>query len=156
MLLSLMERELAVTRELLDLLQHEYTALRARDPAALQTLVDAKSACTERLQEIAGERLRFLVEGGFSADAAGLQAAIAANGTEGRFRLHAVWSDLTAVAERAWQQNTVNGAVISASRSNAERALAILRGQDTSTCLYGQNARASYGSSGGSRSLVKA
>lgn len=158
MLTALIEQELAATRALLAVLDQEYAALRERQPAeVLEAVVRAKEAATARLQDIAAGRLQFIARAGHAPDAAGLAACIAAVPTEERFRLNALWRELLDVAGRAWKQNGINGAVIAASRSATERALAILRGQDTSTCLYGADARARYGSGGGSvRPLISA
>lgn len=157
MLTVLIEQELAATRALLAVLEQEYSALRERhDAHTLEAVVRAKETAAGRLQQIAAGRMQHLLGSGYPPDAAGLAACIAAVPTEDRFRLNALWRELLDVAGRAWKQNGINGAVIAASRSATERALALLRGQDPNTCLYGADARARYATGGSVRPLISA
>ncbi|PWV63326.1 flagella synthesis protein FlgN [Plasticicumulans acidivorans] len=160
MLAQLLASELEATRALGTVLIEEYHCLREHQPPeVLAAVVSAKEAATARLQADAARRLEHLGRHGFPSNAEGLAACIAAAPTEERFRLNALWHDLMDAAGTAWKQNGINGGIIAASRSATERALAILRGQDTNTCLYGADAKAHYGSGAGGahlRTLIRA
>ncbi len=148
--------ELSATRELLVVLEREYALLREHAHAALLDHVHAKEACIARLQALVAERTRLLGECGHTADAAGLDALLAKLPPRERQRLQGLWQELKATAERAREQNGLNGAVIAAARAQAERALSVLRGHDVDSGLYSHDARHQYAAaSAGARPLAR-
>lgn len=154
MLTSLVQDELAAAQALLELLEGEYAALRARDAAEVRRLTVAKQSWTQRLHALSGQRAGWLRQQGFSPDAAGMAALLAGLDAGQREPLEAAWTALLAVADQARRQNEINGAIIAVGRSQTERALAILHGGDGQDGLYDQSAQTA-GRSGCRQTLAK-
>lgn len=153
MLETLLREELAAIEALRELLQREHEALRSRDAPSLERLAGEKQACADVLRGLETHRLELLRERGLATEPPGWTAVLAAAPGE-----PAVLADLVARLERATQQarnqNDINGAIIAASRSHVEQALAILGGRDPLDFLYDQDTRKVFG--GDSAPIAKA
>jgi flagellar biosynthesis/type III secretory pathway chaperone len=144
MLEALLHEELTAIEALRELLRREYEALRSRDASSLERLAGEKQVCADGLRGLETRRLEFLRERGLATESPGWAAVLAAASGEG-----GVLTDLVVELERATQQarsqNDINGAIIAASRSHVERALAILSGRDPLDFLYDQDTRKVFG-----------
>lgn len=149
MLEKLLREELAAIEELRQWLQQEYDALRTRDAAALERIAGEKQISADRLRDLDAARTTYLREQGFTADRQGLQTCLKAAPTrEQRGILHKLASEFERAIEQARDQNEVNGAIIAASRSHVEQALAIISGRDPLEFLYDHDSRKVFSNSG--------
>ena len=149
MLEKLLREELAAIEELQQLLQQEYDALRTRDASTLEHIAGAKQISADRLRNLDIARTTHLHDQGFAADWQGLQACLQTAPTrEQRGILNKLVSEFERAVELARDQNEVNGAIITASRSHVEQALAIISGRDPLEFLYDHDSRKVFSSSG--------
>ena len=153
-LATLLREELTAVESLLQQLRREYAALKSRDLAGLEQVVQEKQLCTDRVRERIASRLDYLRERGIATDARSLAAHVDTLPTPERLDVNTLWEALGQLAGQLRGQNEVNGAVIAASRNYVERALALLRGRDSLDFLYDQDTRKVFG--GGNRSIAKA
>lgn len=144
MLVNVLNDETLVTTQLLELLRQEYAVLKTRNVADLEKLTGEKQTCMERLQQLTERMTSHLRQRGFGTDAAGMEAYIASQEPPARQRLQTSWETLRDMATQARRQNEVNGAIITASRSHVEQALALLRGPDPQNYVYDQGAQTSF------------
>ena len=154
MLATLLQEETVALAALCDSLCQEYAALKAHNLDALKQAASKKQVCTDHLQTLLEQQAHHLHQHGFAANADGISACLASATAAERAPLETLWTALQEVASRAQQQNKINGAIITASRSHIERALCILQGHDAQTCLYDQDAQTTFGS--GPHSLARA
>ena len=149
MLEKLLCEELAAIEGLQQLLQQEYDALRTRDVTALEHIAGQKQISVDRLHSLDIARMAYLREQGFTADRQGLQTCLEAAPTRKQHGiLHKLASEFERAVEQARDQNEVNGAIIAASRSHVEQALAIVSGRDPLEFLYDHDSRKVFSSSG--------
>lgn len=153
-LATLMREELAAVEELRQLLQREYAALKSRDLAGLEQTCQEKQVCADRLRQLIADRLGYLREQGSAADAQSWAASVAALPATEQVDVNKLRDELEQAVEQVRAQNTVNGAVIAASRNHVERTLALLRGRDSLDFLYDHDTRKVF--SGGNRPIAKA
>jgi flagella synthesis protein FlgN len=101
------------------------------------------------LRNLDTARTAYLREQGFTADWQGLQTCLKSAPTrEQRGILHKLASEFERAIEQARDQNEVNGAIIAASRSHVEQALAIISGRDPLEFLYDHDSRKIFSHSG--------
>jgi flagella synthesis protein FlgN len=149
MLEKLLREELTAIEALRQLLQQEYDALRTRDAATLERIAGEKQSSADQLRGLDAARAAYLREQGFATDRHGLQACLNAAPTrEQRGILSKLVSEFEHVIEQARDQNEVNGAIIAASRSHIEQALAIISGRDPLEFLYDHDSRKVFSNSG--------
>ncbi len=154
MLEAVLREELAAIEALRELLRQEYDALRTRDAPTLERLAGEKQVCADSLRGLETRRLTLLRERGLPADPPGWTTALAAAAPAERAVLAELVAALEQATAQARDQNSINGAIIAASRSHLERALAILGGRDPLDFLYDQDTRKVFG--GDSAPIAKA
>lgn len=152
MLIPLLQDEIAVTRELHRLLLQEYRVLKARHLTELEHVIDAKQDCIESLQRCIAKRLNWLRQRGVANNYDAINAHVATHSAADQTILHGLLAELETVTTKTRQQNTLNGAIIAASRGYLEHALSILRGQSDQDCVYDRGAQRRF--AGGQRSFV--
>ncbi len=155
MLAELLRDEIEATTRLLGLLLREYGALKGGRAEELAEVAAVKLDCLDTLQQLSRRRSDHLRERGFEANPRGMHACLRGHARWEREQLEDIWAELLAVAAQARQQNDINGAIIAASRGHTEQTLSILRGRDSGSCVYGQDAQTFLGG-GGPRRLGKA
>ena len=138
---TLLREELAAVEVLRDLLRQEHDALRTRDAPTLERLASEKQTCADGLRGLETRRLDVLRERGLAAELSGWTAILATAAPAERGILADLVAALEHAAAQARDQNDINGAIIAASRSHVERALAILSGRDPLDFLYDQDTR---------------
>lgn len=141
MLSTLLQDEIAVTRELHRLLLQEYQALKARDLIELEQVIEAKQGCIDQLQGCIGKRLSWLRQQGVDNRYDAIKTHVAAHGAADQALLHQLLAELETVATKTRQQNSRNGTIIAASRGYLQQALNILRGQTGQDCVYDRGAQ---------------
>lgn len=124
--------ERAAYDDFVGLLESEHGALVRNDGDALTALASAKAARAAMLADLAKARRRFLADGGFSPDSAGMERWLAASPAR---EAAALWSAILELGARADDFNERNGALIAARLARTRQALAALnRGSGS---LYG-------------------
>ncbi len=119
------------------LLACEAKALGAVSPLeTLPSIIEKKTALTERLASLEKARDARLHELGLPPGRQGMTLAIAAD-----LRLAEYWKQLLTMAQRARRANTNNGLMICVRMNYNQSALAILRGATQNASLYGPNGR---------------
>ncbi|WJW74619.1 flagellar protein FlgN [Thiohalobacter sp. IOR34] len=122
-LASLLEAELGCAREMLGLLDEEQAALKARDHATMERLVQTKLDRFRQWEEVERARVALTREAGYGEDTAALIAALPADSP-----LHVRWEALLELLGKCQQRNRSNGLHIELNRRHLEDALSILRG----------------------------
>ena len=140
---DLLDRLLAGTRELGEILVSEHAALCARSLEGIGALIERKKARMEDLQNLDLQRQALVQSAGFAPDEAGMQACLHWCDTGGTLLQR--WQDLLTEVAECQRQNQINGAAIELSRTQVQRALAVLRGQ-TGEQLYDPNGSPDGGS----------
>ena len=146
MLRAILQAEFAALSELERLLILEFSALKARHLEELENLIAAKQSCVEQCTRHFQERCAHLVSHGFEIGHAGTDSYIDSTPAGRRLALRSLWGDLRELGARTRYRNEINGAIMAASRSHTERALAVLQGRDAHVSLYGQGAQSTIGS----------
>lgn len=141
---EILVREIECAAAFVQVLNAEKTALAGRDPGALETAVEAKQRCAEELQELDRQRVELLKSAGFSPDRAGVESCI--QWCDADDSLSPRWQRLLALLEQCRDLNLANGNLLELNRHHAERALAILRGQQPDAKLYGPAGETTTGS----------
>jgi flagellar biosynthesis/type III secretory pathway chaperone len=118
-------------RDLVELLQTEYNAIRERDSGGIAMLSDAKQELVDSINALVT-----------TTDANDLLTAVAADGA----------SDIIALLEQCRHANRVNGAAIETSQTFAAAMLDILRGRSPGQRIY--TARGRFGMSSETSTLV--
>ncbi len=146
MLSAILQAEIAALSELERLLILELGALKARRLEELESLIAAKQRCVEQCARYFQERCAHLVSHGFEIGHSGTDSCIDSNPVGQRRALRGLWVDLRELGARTRHRNEINGAIMAASRSHTERALAVLQGRDVHASLYGQDAQSTIDS----------
>lgn len=121
-LLKELERLLGVEREALQ---------RSSSPEQLEQACEVRQGCMAALLRLQEERNTWLVQIGFTGDAAGLLQVIRACDTHGD--LPPRWAECAALAKRCRELNTQNGALVASRMRRVQGVLDILMGQTTDT-----------------------
>jgi flagella synthesis protein FlgN len=105
-------------------LQGEQRLLVAADADGLMQATPAKNQLVQQLAGLAAERHRALGAAGFEAGEAGMEAWLAAQGSDG---VRGEWAALLDATREAKELNRVNGMLINKHLANNQAALAALR-----------------------------
>lgn len=132
---EILGREIECVTALACVLEAEKEALAGRDPHALEETAKDKQCHIEELGELDRRRTELLKAAGFAADRAGLENCIQWCDADGP--LLDRWRQLVSLLEKCRDQNLANGSLVELNRRRAEQVLAILRGQQADTRLYG-------------------
>lgn len=127
-LAACIQREIALSEQLIEALRHEHQALTVRDTGALNEAVARKSELIGAMQACGGERNNLLREGGMGTDRAGMDRLLARHDTQRR-GIQRDWARLLELGAECQRQNLINGIIIQAGQQQTRQALAILRGQ---------------------------
>jgi flagella synthesis protein FlgN len=133
-----LERE--VTRQFIDILQREQSALQHADIAALDRLTQEKTHQLERLAQFADERRKWLATEGYGAGREGME-----KGLRDHPRTGAIWRELLDLARTATQMNKLNGWLIGWHMRHNEQRLKALRAAVQPVNLYGPDGQSRIG-----------
>ncbi|GEM_PF-2166468 len=136
----LLEQELEATRRLLDLLDQENSALRARDAAALERIVPAKEALLKALDDRVDRHAQILRRLGLPQGRRGSEclARMAGEAAIG------LWHSLSEAAHRCREMNAVNGGLLSLAEVRVRHSLEVLRGRPDHAKTYGKGGQTRY------------
>ncbi|SAL67171.1 flagella synthesis protein FlgN [Caballeronia humi] len=136
-LLATVIEELAAVEAFESLLAFEERALIAASPLdSLPTIIEQKTASTEKIAELEKARDAQLASLGFAAGFVGMEASVV-----GDERLAEQWKLLRAAATRAKQANNNNGVLIRTRMDYNRRALAELKVAPAKSGFYGPDGR---------------
>ena len=128
---ALLERELAYTIDLAQLLQQEADTLASRAPVEkLEALSRNKQDMVHSLEGIAREREQLLKHAGIEDDLNQVIPRL------NNVRLVALWENLLEQATQCRQLNQVNSLIINRNYENTLQALDILHGKTAGPALY--------------------
>ncbi len=150
---SSMGQAIELLESLNTLLIAERTALKERDTANIQTVLEQKTSLLKQLEENATARSQLLVSNGFDGDETGMNnylASLPANAAS----LNQQWQLLKDQLQACKEANQINGAIVHRSKSQIETLLNILRGQSGQQKIYDDAGKSS--AVGGGHSLAKA
>lgn len=150
---SLLHAEYVCTGKLNTLLSAESEALIARDVDTLEQLVKDKHELLQTFGQLEERLQQLLQSAGFGTERTDVEACIGWCDNNGRLKKG--WRLLLERIQLAQQKNRVNGATLEATRSHAQQALALLRGQSPESPLYNPTGNTGVNHLAG-RSLAKA
>lgn len=136
-LLATLTEEVAAVQAFESLLADEEKALIAAQPLpALPSIIENKTALTERISSLEKTRDAHLNALGFPAGFIGMEAAAAGDGA-----IAEQWALLTAAARRAKQGNNNNGVLIRTRMEYNRKALAAMQVAPSRAGFYGPDGR---------------
>lgn len=144
-LASLINSELEMANTMLELLQHEHTALTSEDPERIKTVSRQKLEHMQLMEQNIGQRNLFLQRLGLSADEQGIEEAVTAAGQNNQ--LNTNWNSLKETAKELQKQNEINGGIIAIGQRRVKQALDILSGKENLTGTYSQQGETEYSKS---------
>ena len=118
-------------------LEDERRALEAQDTEALDAILDTKTVCTERLQELDRQRNELCREWGFVEGPQQMTALI--EWCDEDQLISSRWEQLMVIAAEGSALNMTNGAIIRLRQQQFETSLSILRGATPGSDTYGRN-----------------
>ena len=130
---------------MLELLQHEHTALTSEDPERIKTVSRQKLEHMQLMEQNIGQRNLFLQRLGLSADEQGIEEAVTAAGQNNQ--LNTNWNSLKETAKELQKQNEINGGIIAIGQRRVKQALDILSGKENLTGTYSQQGETEYSKS---------
>ncbi len=130
------DRQIALTRELLELLQSEKAALLGTDPEALQSLAVTKEMRLREIASLEQERQSLLGRGGPATGArAALERSLNNHGMGGALQQR--WQQLCEMLALCRDANATNGAIIHLRQRHVRQALNVIRGGRADELTYG-------------------
>ena len=150
--MNVLQQEQAALDHFIELLQQEQAALVAADVDKLQSLSELKQQLSDHLNTLAQQRVAQQERAGYSNDAAGTRAWLAAQGSS----VVDAWNKLLAAAQTARDLNQTNGQLIQTHMQHNQQALAVLLGAANRLDVYGADGQPRSGPGGGQRIIGKA
>lgn len=150
---SSMSQAIELLETLNSLLIAERTALKERDTANIQALLEQKTALLNQLEQNATARSQLLVTAGFNGDESGMDNYLDSLPASAA-SLQQQWQALKDKLQVCKDANQLNGTVVHRSKTQIEALLNILRGQSGQQKIYDDAGKAS--SVGSGHSLAKA
>lgn len=142
-LLELFNDDIGSAEQLLELIDHEYQALSARDLPRLQGILADKQPLLVQLDQHGRQRSQLLTSLQLSPDSSGL-SALAGRSSLGN-ELLARSDVLASLLERCQAGNLRNGRLIRASQASTRNMLGILRGGETPSLYDSRGSTARIG-----------
>ncbi len=138
-------QEVECTRQLLDCLEAERTALIERDIDTLEVTTRDKLDCSRRLEELEARRETLLRSLGFENTPGSVRQCF--NSLPCAGQLLRLWQQILNNIEACKAGNLANGGILESGRQHVEQALSILRGQTGAPAVYAPDgeARAALG-----------
>lgn len=128
---QLLQRDIANSEQLLNLLLEERKALESRDYGVFETLVAPKQQSVKQLEQNLTVRRQHLRQMGFNNDLDALQAARVQATT-----VATCWESAAALWEDCQNASQVNEQICRRTRLVVERVLDVLRGQHSQGATY--------------------
>jgi len=150
---SSMTQAIELLESLNTLLIAERSALKERDTANIQSVLEQKTGLLKQLEQNASARSQFLASAGFNGDELGMENYLESLPVAAS-QLKQQWLALKEKLQTCKDANQVNGTIVHRSKTQVETLLNILRGQSGQQRIYNDTGKSS--SVGGGHSLAKA
>jgi len=151
---TILSTELALSNELLDILQKEYNSLSNNDSAMFLALVEKKQTCAEKIQEVEKQLTQHLASQGYNHNKSDIEKLINTLSPDVKNTTLDTWQSLLNVAQQCKQQNQVNGRTINLTHLKTKHAMALLSGKEASPATYDQSGKTDDNSSSPSIVIV--
>ena len=148
-LADLLARDSIITRELIELLERERSALEARDYDKLQHLVADKQPLLAELESRGNQRRGAIERAGF-----GSEAELLARARQEAPDVASEWLALGEMWQRCQELNQINEQIVQRTKLVVGRLLDVLRGEPQQSAVYDQQGSTRRG--GGGRPLGSA
>ncbi len=138
-------QEVECSRQLLECLESERTALIERDLDTLEATTQKKLDCSRQLEQLENRRGALVESLGFDNTPKSLQRCFRT--LPCAEQLSTLWQQVMDNIEACRATNLSNGSILESGRQHVEQALGILRGQTGTPAVYAQDgeARANLG-----------
>jgi len=134
-----LDLDLRESRQLLQLLQDEQTAMQTRDRERLADVVKAKTDCMNRIEQQANARYQLLTANGRTVDEAEWKSLVESQRDP---HIQKTWQDLLTTVEECRHSNEVSGRLINRGQQTMHYLLSVIRGQLNPPTLYNQRGAA--------------
>jgi flagellar biosynthesis/type III secretory pathway chaperone len=141
-MMMLFELEHESVTELLRILRDERRALMGHDAQVIERIAREKLRHLSDIEDWGRKRDALLRNAGYANTREGIERYLA---EQHDAELNGRWRALECLLQECQQQNEVNGGVVSLSRRQVQRALAILRGLPAGQGLYDAGGNAEQG-----------
>lgn len=136
-LYAILKAEKETTDKLLQLLKVERDSLTTTDVDKMAAIAQQKQPLIVNLEQLGRQRENILQTSGFPTGKMGLEAFIENQPAKQASLLNKVVSALRKSAKACRENNQINGGIVNVNRQYLQKAMAIIRGKDTSTNAYG-------------------
>lgn len=133
-------QEVECSRQLLDCLESEHTALVKRDLDSLEVSTRKKFDCSKQLEQLETRRGTLIKSLGFDNTPDSVQSCFKTLPCADRL-LH-LWQHLLENIASCQSSNLINGSILESGRQHVEQALCVLRGQTGAPAVYAQDGEA--------------
>ena len=141
----LLKQDIVDLESLKSVLEQEKHTLTTRNTEKINQLAKEKSQTVSQLEQRAKMKAKLLANSGLEVRPGQVEAKLL---TLQDTELMSLWHDSREKLSHCQQQNAVNGSIISQSRQRVNKLMMIIRGQNKTQHLYGQQGKAqAYNSS---------
>ena len=130
---SMIQSDLATSRQLLSLLEEETSSTKTRDYLSLSRLLEEKVPLLEQLKDNAKRRSQWLASMNLQASEESWAELLKSLNDE---NLHHQWQDIKSTIEHCQQINETNGQLINRGLNSHSQLLNIMRGNSNNADLY--------------------
>jgi flagellar biosynthesis/type III secretory pathway chaperone len=135
----LLKQDIVDLESLGSLLEQEKITLTTRNTDKINQLAKVKSQTINQLEQRAKMKARLLAQSGLEVRPGQVESKLLTlNDTE----LMSLWQDSRSKLASCQQLNAVNGSIIAQSRQRVNKLMMIIRGQNKTQHLYGQQGKA--------------
>lgn len=141
-LTGLIEDGLELAKSMHGLLGREYEALTDGEPESITAISRKKLEQLQVMERHLEQVNLYLLKLGLTADARGVEQAIAWTGPD--INLQSKWDDLRSTEIKLQRQNEINGGIITIGQRRVKQALNILSGKESLTGTYDQDGETQF------------
>ncbi len=135
----LLKQDIVDLTSLKSLLEQEKITLTTRNTQKINQLADVKSRTVAQLESRAKQKAKLMSSSGLGIRPGQVEEKLSTLNDQ---ELMALWEDSRKQLHECQQQNAVNGSIISQSRQRVTKLMSIIRGQNKTPNLYGQQGKA--------------
>jgi len=141
---SPLDPEIMAMRSLIAILTLEQGVLASSDPETLGKILQDKQKAIDLSNELTKNRIKSMIERGFTIDQIGLEGWIQEKSGEAKAHVNnplLSWLELKDLAEKAQELNRINGMLINKRALIVSDTLVGIRGGSVSDATYGPNGK---------------
>ena len=150
-----LEKQLATTKQLLNLLKQEYKIYHTNSVEPLDEIIGDKQPIIVELDALNQNWLALVAAESIETSPEGISKFLKTCDEENNTSLSVQWEDLQNMAKDCQKINTINGTIIALRYQSTQQTLAVLRGQVPGDTVYDTQGNNTSGYTGGS-ALAKA